>query len=86
MMENYGRTAADYLPAIEVEGLKDPVIQVINETTKEIVYTLRIRGHVLRPKIYAKDPHTIKIINPATGKTKTLKGVKPAGGKLTVKF
>ncbi|MCH2378094.1 MAG: hypothetical protein MK236_01605 [Pedosphaera sp.] len=86
MMENYGRTAADYLPAIEVEGLKDPVIQVINQTTKEIVYTLRIRGKVLRPKIYAKGPHTVKVINPATGKTKTLKGVKPAGGKLTVKF
>ena len=43
-------------------------------------------GKVLRPKIYAKGPHTVKVINPATGKTKTLKGVKPAGGKVTVKF
>jgi len=86
LQDNYGRTAVAHLPTVEVKGIQDPVIQVINETDKEIVYTLRIRGNSLRPRVFANTPHTVKIQDAATGKTKTLKDVKPASGKLTVRF
>ena len=86
LKDNYGRAAVAHLPTVEVKGIQDPVIQVINETDKEIVYTLRIRGNSQRPRVFSKAPHTVKVQDAATGKSRTLKGIKPAQGKLTVKF
>jgi len=38
---NYGRAAAAYLPEINVSGMTDPVVQVVDESNGEIVYTIR---------------------------------------------
>ncbi|MBN2410494.1 metallophosphoesterase [candidate division KSB1 bacterium] len=59
--DNYGRRAAAYLPTIEVVGRKNPVIQIIDETNKKIVYTIRINGMTFRPKVFKKGRYTIKI-------------------------
>ena len=69
-----------------MHGIQDPVIQLIEDKTGEVVYTLRIRGNSLRPRVFSKAPHTLKVQDAATGKTRILKGIKPAPGKLTVKF
>jgi hypothetical protein len=60
--ENYGRKAAGYLPEIQVSGITDPVIQVYNETIKEVVYTLRIKGDRFTPKVFNQSyKYTIKV-------------------------
>lgn len=41
--------------------LKNPVVQVINETTKEILYTARLQDSSGKLPVYSDDPHTIKI-------------------------
>ncbi|MEJ6830724.1 MAG: hypothetical protein QNK61_11075 [Akkermansiaceae bacterium] len=41
--------------------LKNPVVQVINETTKEILYTARLQKPSGKLPVYSSDPHTIKI-------------------------
>jgi hypothetical protein len=57
--DNYGREAWGYLPALEVKGQEDPVVQVIDEGKKEVVYTLRIQGTKFRPKVFAKGTYTV---------------------------
>jgi len=74
--DNYSRQAAAWLPKIQVTGQANPVIQVIDEATKEIVYTLRINGTTFSPKVFKAGSYTIKV---GEGKTqKTLTGVKSA--------
>ncbi len=60
--ENYGRKPAGYLPEFRISGITDPVIQVYNESAKEVVYTVRIKGVNFRPKIFnAGDQYTVKV-------------------------
>lgn len=75
--DNYGRRAAAHLPTIEVSGMSDPVVQVIDETGGEVVYTLRISGTRFRPKVFRSGPHTIKVGEPGTRRMKTLRHVNP---------
>lgn len=73
--DNYGRKAAAYLPTIKVKGMTYPVVQVISQESEEIVYTLRIKGTLFRPKVFEAGTYTIRIGEPDTGKIKTLKNV-----------
>jgi hypothetical protein len=41
--------------------LRNPVVQVINEKTQEILYTRRILQSKGKLPVYSKDPHTIKV-------------------------
>jgi len=42
--DNYGRQAMQYLPTLSVDGMTDPVVQIIDDELSEIVYTVRISG------------------------------------------
>ena len=44
MDDNDGRKVAGYLPELVFEGGANPVVQVIEEATGEILYTVRARG------------------------------------------
>ncbi|MFT6241751.1 MAG: hypothetical protein ACJAQT_003851 [Akkermansiaceae bacterium] len=57
--DNDGRKPTGHL-AYDVD-LKNPVVQVINETTKEILYTTRVKNSKGQLAVYSADPHTIKI-------------------------
>ncbi|NQV01903.1 MAG: alkaline phosphatase D family protein [Bacteroidia bacterium] len=74
-LDNFGKEAVAYLPEIIVEGTTNPVIQVIDETNKKIVYTLRINGNRFRPKIFRKGEYTIKVGDPDKNLEKVLKEV-----------
>ncbi len=73
--DNYGRKAAGYLPTIEVSGLTNPVVQVIDESNAEVVYTLRVNGTSYRPKVFKEGKHTVKVGELGTAKMKTFPGV-----------
>jgi len=75
--DNYGRAAAGFLPTLTIQGMKDPVIQVIDETTQERVYTLRIQGQAFRPKVFdAAGSYTVVVGEPGTERMQTLTGLK----------
>lgn len=59
--DNYGRKPIAYLPTLQIEGTDDPVVQIIDESNDEIVYTLRINGATFRPKVFRDGSYTIKI-------------------------
>jgi hypothetical protein len=79
MLENYGRKAAAHLPKLQIAGLESAVVQVVNEGTKEVEYTLRLAGNEFRPHVFdATAGYTLHIGDPDTGAKKTIKGVRPA--------
>ncbi len=88
IMDNYGRRAVETLPTIKVSGVKRrPVIQVIDEGSGDVLYTLRAPSMSFTPKVFKKGgAYTVKVTEPDSGKVKVLKGVKAGGGEVEVGF
>jgi hypothetical protein len=59
--DNYGQEALNYLPTLQISGAEDPVVQVIKESTGEVVYTLRIKGTHYYPKVFEEGEYKIKV-------------------------
>jgi len=77
-LDNYGRQAVAYLPTLVLHGTPNPVVQIIDESNGEIVYTLRIKGNRFTPKVFKSGRYTIKI---GEGKTvRLLKAVETVSG------
>ncbi len=70
--DNYGRKAVAYLPTLKISGMSDPVIQVVEEASGEVIYTLRIKGNEFRPKVFAPGNYTVHIGEAETVRFKTL--------------
>ena len=72
-LDNYGRKAVAYLPMLKINR-PNQVVQVVEEKSGEVVYTLRIKGKNFRPKVFAQGAYTVKVGEGDA--TKVLKGVK----------
>jgi hypothetical protein len=59
--DNDGRKVAGVLPELIFSGGTDPVVQVIEESSGEILYTVRVQGDRFQPRVYAPGRHTIKV-------------------------
>ncbi|MBC7363962.1 MAG: hypothetical protein H5U07_05385 [Candidatus Aminicenantes bacterium] len=75
--ENDGRKPVGYLPLLKFSGLKNPVIQVIEEKSGETVYCFRISGAEFRPPVYKPGVFSVKCGEPGTEQWKVLKGLRP---------
>lgn len=60
MDDNDGRKPVGHLPVLVFEGASNPVVQVIEEATNEIVYTIRVQGDRFQPRVYASGNYTVK--------------------------
>ena len=49
------------LETIEAAGVENPIVQVLDESSGEIVYTLRIRGAAFTPKVFQAGLYTVKV-------------------------
>jgi hypothetical protein len=76
--DNYGRKPAAYLPTLKISGVKDPVVQVFEEKTGELVYAYRLRGSTARPFVFALGNYTVKAGDPDANRWKTVTGVAAA--------
>jgi hypothetical protein len=74
-IDNYDRKPIAFLPTINVSGMTDPVVQVIDQSDSKIVYTLRINGNSFDPKVFREGKYTIKVGEPDTGQIKTFRDV-----------
>ena len=61
MSDNDGRKIVAYLPKLNIQGVDNPVIQVIDESTNEILYTIRVQGNSFQPAVYSEGTFTIKL-------------------------
>jgi alkaline phosphatase D len=80
MQTNYGRKAAAYLPRLEIQGVTDPVIELFDERSGELVYTLRLRGNRFQPHAFAEGKYTVRIVVPESERMKELKGLEAKAG------
>ncbi len=75
MAENYGRKAAAWLPTIRIQGIENPVIEVIREKDDELIHIQRITGSEYQPGVFETGSFTVRISEPESGKTKELKSL-----------
>ncbi len=76
-LDNYGRKAKALLPTLNVSGMENPIVQVVNETTKEVVYTIRIKGTKFQPKVFDVNATYSVIVGDQKSRNKTFKNLKP---------
>ena len=81
-LDNYGRKTDAYLPSLEINR-PNQVVQVINEKTEEILYTIRIKGSAFRPKVFSDGSYTINVGE--GNERKSLKGIKANSKEKTLK-
>src|SRR5262249_47280123 len=74
-LDNYGRKPAAHLPRLAIDGVDQPVVQVIDEASGEVVYSLRIAGRSFKPHVFAPGRYTVRITEPETGKLQELRGL-----------
>jgi hypothetical protein len=88
MEDNDGRKVFGHLREVWVRDVTDPVVQVIDEATGEILYTRRIQGSRCRPHVYGPGAYTVKVgrDKPDAWSTSGLKPDTGAAEPLTVKL
>ncbi len=84
MFDNYGRKAKAWLPEVRVKGLGSFVVQVLEERTGEMVYTVRIRKDRFRPKVFSRGPCTLRVGDPDKALWKTIPHLEPRKEKTGV--
>jgi len=79
--DNYQFKGNSFLPTIVVKGVESPVLQVIEEESEEILYTIRIKGSFYRPKVPGTQgiSYMVKITDPDSGRKATIKGLVTSG-------
>ncbi|MBE0591818.1 MAG: hypothetical protein IH616_05385 [Gemmatimonadales bacterium] len=75
--DNYARTGSGYLPTVVVVGLPEPVIQVADGTTGEIVYTLRPADSTFTPMVFTPGPHILRVGEPGSTRWRAFEGLMP---------
>lgn len=63
------------LEPIPATGAEDPIVQVIDEASDEIVYTVRIKGSEFTPTTRRQGSYTVRVTDSATGETQEYKGM-----------
>jgi hypothetical protein len=76
MEENDGRRPVGWLPMLVVEGSDTPVIQVVEEATGEVLYTVRSGTNRFRPPVYVAGKYTINVGRDRP-EGRTIEGVEP---------
>jgi hypothetical protein len=61
MDANDGRKAAGWLPELVFREGQRPVIQVVEESSGEILYTVRAGGSKFQPRVYAPGKYSVRI-------------------------
>ncbi len=73
--DNYAREPHAFLTRLEISGAEDPVVQVVEEDSGEIIYTLRINGASYQPKVFEEGDYTLRVIGEET--SQVIEGLQP---------
>jgi 3',5'-cyclic AMP phosphodiesterase CpdA len=84
--DNDGRKPTARLPEVVVTGAANPVVEVTDEPTGEVVSCVRVVGNRVRPAVFGAGPFTVTVGRDRPD-GKTFRGVRPgAEGILTVEL
>ncbi len=86
--DNDGRVPVGYLPALEVPGVDRPVVQVVEESTGETLYTIRAPKSPFAPPVYSTGTFTLRVGRDHPEKSLPGLAAEPLSSKstLTIKF
>ena len=61
MEDNDGRKPAAWLPVLRFEGSTNAVVQVVDDKSREVLYTLRVKGDRFQPPVFSEGTFTIRV-------------------------
>lgn len=70
--DNYGRKAVAWLPTLKIKGEPNPVVEIINQKTNDLVYMVRIRGNEFEPKVFSDGKYKIRLGYPESNNWKEI--------------
>jgi hypothetical protein len=77
MRDNDGRKPVGWLPEIQITDAPSAVVQVVEESTGDVLYTVRSNGSKFQAPVYAAGLYTIKV-GTASVDQASFKNLKPA--------
>jgi hypothetical protein len=84
------RHAIRNLPAIQFNGIMDPVLQTIDAATGQLEHAQRCHGNLVLPRVATAGPYLLRIGDPDTGRHRDLEALTPlaphATETLTITF
>jgi hypothetical protein len=83
-VEGMSRAFVGYLPTLLVEGMENPVVEVVDEVGGGVVYTLRIHGTRFTPPVFETGIYTVRVGEPETGNVQVLLGLEPSSDSARV--
>jgi alkaline phosphatase D len=75
LLQNYGKKVAGHLPPLDISGTKQPLIEVTDQVSGELVYALRVAEPKFRPHVFAAGKYTVRVSDPDTGKASEVKNL-----------
>ncbi len=73
--ENDGREVVAWLPTIRLKSLRDPVVEVYDEETDELLYARRFPGRDLRLGVFGPGTYTVLVNDDEGDRVKLLRGL-----------
>ncbi|MBX7208563.1 MAG: alkaline phosphatase D family protein [Verrucomicrobiaceae bacterium] len=73
-IDQYARKTAAQLPKLEITGVKNALVEVIDEKG-ELVHALRVESREWQPLVFAEGKYSVRVSDPESGKSETLKDV-----------
>ncbi|MGH7956697.1 MAG: alkaline phosphatase D family protein [Opitutaceae bacterium] len=77
LLQNYSRKIVGHLPPLTITGVKQPVIEVTDAATGELVYALRATEPGFRPHVFAAGKYNVRVSDPEAGKSAEVKNLEP---------
>ncbi len=78
--DNYARTPYAFLPVVGDGSITNGVVQVVNETDGDILYTLRTQGTRFRPHVFTGGVYTVTLRDPERGASLRMTNQVPGPG------
>ncbi len=60
MAGNDGRKVSGYLPELFFDNAEQPVVQVIEDASGEVLYTVRVNNSIFQPHVYSTGKHSVR--------------------------
>ena len=77
MLDNYARKTTGHLPPLAITGVKQPLIEVSDAASGELVYALRTTEPNFRPHVFAAGKYHVRVSDPESGKSSEVRNLEP---------
>ena len=81
VLQNYAKKVVGHLPTLNITGVKQPLVEVIDQATGELVYALRVAEPKFRPHVFATGKYSVRVSDPESGKSAEVRDLAPASGE-----